>query len=146
MANGNWKALAVGFWLVAFGSWLSVLGSWLLFSAFRLEPRCRRPAFSAKSQEPKANGLVLRKLLRFLFSFSFAGSRGFALRPGHTGNEFLEGLFGSHFLLTAFVVLVLMLSVARPAAHFYNFFTNHGDHGMVHGAFAAGTMIVDVVT
>ncbi len=85
------------------------------------------------------------QLAFFLFSFSSVG-RLLGLAAGHAGHQLIEGFFGGHFLRAALVVLVLVLAVTGSATHFDNFFANHRDYRMVHGAFATRTMIVDVIT
>src|SRR5262249_43507359 len=76
--------------------------------------------------------------------FLFAGRR-FLLRAGHAGNQFVEGLFGRHFFTAAFVVAVCVFVVAGAAAGAKHFFAHHGNNGVVSAAFAAGTMIVNII-
>jgi hypothetical protein len=57
----------------------------------------------------------------------------------------IERFFGRHLFAAAFVLAVFVLAVAGAAARSQHFFTHHGNNRMVSGAFAARTMIVDVV-
>src|SRR5579859_2622701 len=70
---------------------------------------------------------------------------GLGLGYGDTGQHLVECFLCRHFFFSAAVLAVLVLEIAGAAAHLEHLFAHHGHNGVVHGAFAAGTMIVNDV-
>jgi hypothetical protein len=53
------------------------------------------------------------------------------LGPGNAGQHLIEGLFGRHFLVTAFVLPVFVFGVTCAATGPEHIFAHHGNNGVV---------------
>jgi len=79
----------------------------------------------------------------FLLSAGFCGI--FLLHTGHAGEQLVERIFGGHLFAAALVLAVLVLAAAGAATRDLYLFAHHGNYGMVGGAFASRTVVVNVV-
>jgi hypothetical protein len=83
------------------------------------------------------------KTILFLLTLRFCFVR---LGSGNGGQHFIESLLRCHLFGFAFILAVFMLAAAGAAARLEHFFTHHGNNGMVRGALAARTVIVNIIT
>ena len=90
---------------------------------------------ASRAAQARSSGLALLPFRRRL-----------RLRARDVGHKDVEGILRAHFLLAALVVPVFMLVAASTAARFQHLFARHGDNGMVSGEFAAGAVVIDIVT
>src|SRR5215475_8801113 len=77
--------------------------------------------------------------------FLFRRGRALRLGAGDAGQHLVKRLFGRHLLGAALVAAVFVLAVAGAATRPQNFLSHQGYDRMVSGAFACGTMVVDVI-
>src|SRR5438552_5441027 len=68
---------------------------------------------------------------------------GLTLRVHDAGQHAVEGFFFGQFLAAGSVLAIFVLRIAGAAEDFQDLLPGHGDDGVVHGALAAGAIIVD---